>query len=281
MKFPKLLIVGAHGQLGRALQAQFDDREVTAWDIQDLDIGDLEQVRRALMQLQPTLVINAAAFTQVDQAETNHDAAFRGNALGPRNLALATSEMDIPLVHFSTDYVFDGRQSRPYHEFDLPHPLSVYGQSKLAGEREVQKANLKHFIVRTAWLYHSIGKNFPNTILRLANQEQVRIVNDQFGSPTYCPHLAKAVSRLLETESYGTYHLAGGGETSWYDFAKRLYQACGIQTSVSPITTEEYLLPAPRPRYAALTSLQDPLILLPPWEDGVQDFAGAWKGPHQ
>ena len=145
MKFHKLLITGAQGQLGQALQAQFVDCEVIAWDIQDLDISQLEQVRKALNLVRPDIVINAAAFTQVDQAETCQDSAYRGNALGPRNLALATQEAEVPLVHFSTDYVFDGRQSRPYHEFDRPNPLSVYGQSKLAGEEEVQKNNPQEF----------------------------------------------------------------------------------------------------------------------------------------
>lgn len=278
MKFSKLFITGAQGQLGQALQSQFANHEVVAWDIQDMDICQLEHVRKALNQIGPDAVINAAAFTQVDQAETNQEAAYRGNALGPRNLALATQEAGIPLVHFSTDYVFDGRQSRPYHEFDRPNPLSIYGQSKLAGEEEVQKNNPRNFIIRTAWLYHTIGKNFPQTILRLAGQEQVRVVNDQFGSPTYCPHLAQAVSRVLETEAYGTYHLAGSGGTNWYDFTKTLYQARGIQTAVVPIPTSEYPLPAPRPAYAVLTSLQDPSITLPPWEDGVRDFASQWKG---
>jgi dTDP-4-dehydrorhamnose reductase len=280
MKFPKLLITGAQGQLGQALQSQFSDHEVIAWDIQDLDISQLEHVRKALKQIRPDVVINAAAFTQVDQAEKNQEAAHRGNALGPKNLALATCENDIPLVHFSTDYVFDGQQSRPYHEFDRTNPLSVYGQSKLAGEEQVKNCNPRHFIIRTAWLYHILGRNFPQTILRLANQEQVRVVNDQFGSPTFAPHLAQAVSRLLETESYGTYHLAGSGGTNWYDFTKALYQARGIQTTVLPITTEEYPLPAPRPVYAVLTSLQDPLITLPPWEDGVREFAAKWNGPN-
>ena len=274
----KLLITGAQGQLGQALQAQFVDHEVMAWDIQDLDICQIEQVRKAVNHLRPDIVINAAAFTQVDQAETHQEAAYRGNALGPRNLALATKEMNVPLVHFSTDYIFDGRQSRPYHEFDQPNPLSVYGRSKLAGENEVQKGNPRHFIVRTAWLYHLVGKNFPQTILRLANQEEVRVVHDQFGSPTFAPHLAQAVSRLLETDSYGTYHLAGSGGASWYDFTKALYHARGIQTSVTPITTAEYPLPAPRPAYAVLRSLQDPSITLPPWEEGVRDFAAQWKG---
>jgi dTDP-4-dehydrorhamnose reductase len=280
MKFPKVFITGAQGQLGQALQAQFVDCEVIAWDLQDLDICQLEQVRKTLNHIRPDIVVNAAAFTQVDQAEANQDAAYRGNALGPRNLARATQEADIPLVHFSTDYVFDGRQSRPYHEFDRPNPLSVYGQSKLAGEEEVQKNNPRSFIIRTAWLYHIVGKNFPQTILRLANQEQVRVVNDQFGSPTYAPHLAQAVSRLIETEAYGTYHLAGSGGTNWYDFTKALYQARGIRTAVVPIATSEYPLPAPRPAYAVLTSLQDPFITLPPWEEGVRDFAAQCKSPN-
>lgn len=278
MKLHKLLITGAHGQLGQALQAQFSGHEVIAWDIQDLDICELEAVRKALSHIRPDVVLNAAAFTQVDQAETNQETAYRGNALGPRNLAIATNAMNIPLVHFSTDYVFDGRQIRPYHEFDRPNPLSVYGQSKLAGEEEVQKRNPRHFMIRTAWLYHVVGKNFPQTIFRLANQEQVRVVSDQFGSPTFAPHLARAVSRLIETESYGTYHLAGSGGTSWYDFTKSLYHARGIHTPVVPITTAEYPLPAPRPAFAVLTSLQDPSIVLPHWEDGVRDFAAQWKG---
>jgi dTDP-4-dehydrorhamnose reductase len=278
MKYPKLLITGAQGQLGQALQAQFADHEVIAWDITELDICHLEHVRKALTHMKPDIVINAAAYTQVDQAETEQEAAYRANALGPRNLAIATKEISIPLVHFSTDYVFDGRHSRPYHEFDRPNPLCVYGQSKLAGEKEVQNGNPRHFIVRTAWLYHLGGKNFPETILRLADQGPVRVVNDQFGSPTYCPHLAQAVSRLLETDVHGTYHLAGAGGTSWYEFTKALYHARGIQTAVMPITTAEYPLPAPRPAYAVLTSLQDPFITLPPWEEGIHAFVAQWKG---
>jgi dTDP-4-dehydrorhamnose reductase len=277
MKFPKLLITGAQGQLGQALQSQFVDHEVIAWGRQDLDISHLEQVRKALNQIRPDVVINAAAFTQVDQAETNQESAYRGNALGPRNLALITQEMNIPLVHFSTDYVFDGQQSRPYHEFDRPNPLSVYGQSKLAGEEQVKNRNDRHFIIRTSWLYHTIGKSFPQTILRLANQGQVRVVNDQFGSPTFAPHLAQAVSQLIATDAFGTYHLAGAGGASWYDFTKALYQARDIHATVLPITTAEYPLPAPRPMYAVLTSLQDPLIRLPSWEDGVRDFSAQWK----
>ncbi len=277
MKFRKVVVTGAQGQLGQALQEAFVEHEVVSLDITDLDISQLEPVRKTLEHIRPDIVINAAAFTQVDQAENDQESAYRGNALGPRNLARATEEMGIPLVHFSTDYVFDGSQSRPYHEFDRTNPRSVYGQSKLAGEEEVQKNNPRNYIIRTAWLYHVVGKNFPLTMLRLANQEQVRVVSDQFGSPTYAPHLAKAVSCLIETESYGTFHLAGSGGTSWYDFTQALYQASDIQTAVVPITSADYPLPAPRPAYSILTSLQDPAISLPPWEVGVRDFTTQLK----
>jgi dTDP-4-dehydrorhamnose reductase len=278
MRHSRILITGAHGQLGQVLQRRYTDYEVTAWDLQDLDITQFEQVKKALDQLRPHVVINAAAFTQVDDAETNQDAAYRGNALGPRNLAVVTHDMDMVLVHFSTDYVFDGRQTRPYHEFDRTNPLSVYGHSKLAGEKAVRVANPRHFIVRTAWLYHTIGKNFPNTICRMAGQDVVRVVNDQYGSPTFAPHLAQAVFRLVETDAYGTYHMAGAGGTSWYEFTQALYQALGIQTSVVPIPTAQYPRPARRPAYAVLTSLHQPLIQLPPWEEGVFEFAAQWKG---
>lgn len=278
MRHSRILITGAHGQLGQALQCQYTDYEVTAWDLQDLDITQFEQVKKALDQLRPHIVLNAAAFTQVDDAETKQDIAYRGNALGPRNLAVVTNDLGIALVHFSTDYVFDGRQTRPYHEFDRTNPLSVYGHSKLAGEEAVRVANPRHFIVRTAWLYHTVGKNFPNTICRMAGKGVVRVVNDQHGSPTFAPHLAQTVFRLVETDAYGTYHMAGSGGTSWYEFTKALYQALGIQTSVVPIPTAQYPRPAPRPAYAVLTSLQQPLIPLPPWEEGVREFAAQWKG---
>ncbi len=278
MRHNRILITGARGQLGQALQRQYADYDVTAWDLEDLDITQFDEVKKALDQLRPHVVINAAAFTQVDAAETKQEAAYRGNALGPKNLAVVTYELGIALVHFSTDYVFDGQQTRPYHEFDRTNPLSVYGHSKLAGEEAVRVANPRHLIVRTAWLYHTIGKNFPNTICRMAGKEVVRVVNDQFGSPTFAPHLARAVFQLVETDAYGTYHMAGSGGTSWYEFTQALYQALGIQTTVVPIPTVQYPLPASRPAYAVLNSLQHPLIPLPPWEEGVREFATQWKG---
>lgn len=269
----RIVITGAGGQLGTALQAVLGDHEVIPYNRQQLDVTKLEAVRKAIQRVSPHLVINAAAYTNVDGAEAEQDQAFRTNSLGPRNLALASAAHHIPIVHLSTDYVFDGRQSRPYHEFDVPAPLSVYGHSKLAGEHHVRWSNPKHFIVRTAWLYHSVGKNFPKTICELAKQGEVRVVTDQYGSPTFAPHLAQGIGRLLETEAFGTYHLAGSGGTSWFEFTQVLFKHLGLHARVLPVSSSVFRRAARRPPYAVLTTLQDPQILLPPWEQGVQDFA--------
>jgi dTDP-4-dehydrorhamnose reductase len=269
----KILITGAGGQLGRALQTVLAEDEITAFSHSQLDIASLRDVTEAIAANRPDIVINAAAYTNVDGAETESEAAYRGNALGPRNLALATANRKIPLIHFSTDYVFDGLGERPCHEFDRTNPLSVYGQSKLAGEQAVATFNPRHYIVRTAWLYSPDGKNFPKTMLAQAARAEVRVVNDQNGSPTYAPHLAEAVVDLLETEAYGIYHLAGNGGASWYELTVRLYQFCGVTTRVVPVATSEFPRPAVRPRYSVLTSIQDPLIELPPWEEGLIEFS--------
>jgi dTDP-4-dehydrorhamnose reductase len=272
----KILLTGANGQLGKVLQAAFLGQDLIALSHQDLDIVHLQSVRDALGSHRPTFVINAAAHNNVDEAESDPTSAYRGNALGPRNLAVATSEKQIPLLHLSTDYVFAGDSKRPYHEYDHPNPQSVYGASKLAGEEAVRTCNWRHYIVRTAWLYAVDGRNFPHTMLALAqDRPEVRVVSDQFGSPTYAPHLAQALEKLCESEAYGTYHFAGQGGTSWYELTRTLYRAFHLQTTVLPVATNEFPRPAPRPRYSVLTTLQDPHILLPPWEEGVVAFAQA------
>ena len=268
-----VLLVGANGQLGRALQDALTHQQVMAWDIDDLDITKRALTLKAIRQVNPEVVINVAAFTNVDQAESERSAAYKVNALGPQNLALATEALGVPLVHISTDYVFDGTKSEPYHEFDRPNPRSIYGKSKLAGEEAVRTFAREYFIVRTAWLYHTVGKNFPKTICELAKQSDVRVVNDQYGSPTFAPHLAKAIDQLIMTKNFGTYHLAGVGGTSWFELTQTLFKHLGIKAQVTPIATAEFPLPAPRPPYSVLTSLQDPPVSLPPWEQGVMEFA--------
>ena len=271
----KILITGARGQLGQTLQAHLRSHDVVALGHEQLDITRLAIVRDALAARRPDLVINAAAYNDVDGAESHHEDAFAGNALGPRNLAVVTAAWSIRLLHLSTDYVFDGTATRPYHEFDRPAPRSVYGHSKLAGEDAVRTHNPRHYIVRTAWLFHTVGRNFARTICGLAERPEVRVVHDQHGSPTYVPHLAAGLARLLTTDAYGTYHMAGRGGASWFELTRALYRALDLPTPVRPVTTAEFPRPAERPRYAVLTTLQDPAIVLPPWEEGVAAYAAA------
>ena len=271
----RVLLTGAGGQLGQAIERGWDSHEIVARTRGELDIVDLASVRSALDTVEPELVVNAAAYNAVDGAESDPEGAFAGNAVGPRQLALATAERDLPLVHISSDYVFDGCAGRAYHEFDGANPRCVYGRSKLAGEEAVRAHNPRHQIVRTAWLYSSVGRNFALTMRSLAGRGEVRVVCDQFGSPTYVPHLAAGLERLVETGVYGTFHLASAGVASWYDLARALFRELGLDVQVLPIPTSEYPTPAARPRYSALVSLQQPRIGLPPWQDGAKEFAAA------
>jgi dTDP-4-dehydrorhamnose reductase len=269
----KILLTGASGQLGTAMQAALIEHEVIPLSKERLDVSNFDQVETIVKELNPQCIINAAAYTNVDGAETNVHLAYAVNALGPRNLAVVAASLNVPLMHVSTDYVFDGRSTAPYHEFDRPNPLSVYGASKLAGEEAIRDLHGRHFIVRTAWLYHVVGRNFPKTITTMANRPVVRAVDDQVGSPTYAPHLASALVRLLETRAYGTYHLAGRGQTTWFTLTCELYRQLGIATPVVPVKTSEFPRPAPRPKFSALTTLRSPCIELPPWQTGIAEYA--------
>lgn len=275
----KILITGASGQLGVALQQTLMRHELVALSRAELDVTKFGETSAAVNAHRPDVVINAAAYTAVDAAESDPEGAYRLNAIAPRNLAIATEARAIPLVHVSTDYVFDGLASRPYHEFDATAPASMYGRSKLAGEQSVAAHNPRHYLVRTAWLYaaNPEAKNFPKTMLRQADKPEVRVVNDQHGSPTYAPHLAASIGRLIATGAFGTYHLAGNGGTSWFELTRRLYQLFGIKTKVRPVATSEFPRPAPRPAYSVLTTIQEPEILLPPWETGLAEFAAQLK----
>jgi dTDP-4-dehydrorhamnose reductase len=258
----RILLTGAGGQLGRSLVPALVKHQLSALDRQALDITRLDAVREAVRRLHPDLVLNAAAYNLVDQAESEPHAAYRGNALGPRNLALASAETGAAVLHVSSDYVFDGESSRPYHEFDRTGPLSVYAHLPFCDT------------LCWYWLYAAGGRNFAHNILGAARQNpEVRVVDDQHGSPTYAPHLAQAIARLIESGSFGTYHLAGRGGTSWYGLTRRLYDTLGTKAVLRPVTTAAFPRPARRPAYAVLTTLQDPEILLPSWEEGVAEFA--------
>jgi dTDP-4-dehydrorhamnose reductase len=271
----KILIAGAGGQLGRALQTGLTGHEVIALTHSRLDVTRFEDTREAVTAHRPDVVINAAAYTNVDGAESDQAGAYKLNAVAPRNLSIASYEIGAPLVHVSTDYVFDGLGDRPYHEFDRANPLSIYGKSKLEGERTAAAHNPRHYIVRTSWVFHTEGENFPKAMLAQSKRAEVRVVCDQYGSPTYAPHLVAAIAKLMEAGAYGTWHIAGKGAASRYEMTRKLYQLFGIGTVALPAATTEFPRPAPRPRYSALTTIQEPEILLPTWEEGLAEFASA------
>jgi dTDP-4-dehydrorhamnose reductase len=271
----KLLVTGSAGQLGRSLVAALRGREAVFLSHAELDIADESAVRAAVLAQRPDVVVNAAAYNFVDKAETDEAAAFRANAEGPRQLALASHAIGAAIVHVSTDYVFDGEATRPYHELDATGPLSAYGRSKLAGEEAVRESNPKHYVVRTAWVFAPEGRNFPNTMRSLAEKGPVRVVTDQVGSPTYAPHLAEGIVRLVDSGAFGLHHLAGRGETSWHRFTVELFDRLGLGAAVLPATTAEFPRPARRPRYAPLVSVREPRLVLPAWQDGVAAFAQA------
>jgi dTDP-4-dehydrorhamnose reductase len=276
----KILIAGASGQLGSCLTNSLRGHQVVALKRAEFDITRLCQMQKVLKRERPDLVINAAAFNDVDGAESQIISAYAANALGPRDLAAETADLGIPLVHVSTDYVFDGLINRPYHEHDRTNPLSVYGASKLEGERAVRELNPRHYIIRTAWLYWECGKGFLLSMCSRASRSELSVVKDQIGSPTYVPHLADAIARLIETGAFGTYHLAGTGGVSRWELVSELFRLLDISTPLRPVSHREFRASARRPPYSVLTTIQEPRIILPTWQEGVAEFAVRFANQH-
>lgn len=270
----RILVVGAGGQLGRELLGLRDD--AIGLRRAECDISVPGAAARALDKHHPDAVINCAAWTKVDAAETQPQEAHRANAEGPRLLAEACAARNIHLCHVSTDYVFDGTATTPIPEYAPTHPLGVYGASKLAGEQAVRDSGAPHTIVRTAWLYGQDGPNFVLTMLRLGGERQeLKVVADQRGAPTWTGHLAPALLRLLERGATGTFHLTNSGETTWCDFARTIMETAGLRARVLPTTTAEYGAPAPRPMYSVLDNnawreLGEPP--LPHWRKGLSAY---------
>lgn len=279
-----ILVFGAQGQLGRELAAAAAETKIEMNGVgrEEVDIADAGAVGAVLARLRPDLVINAAAYTAVDRAESEPELAWRTNAIGPGVLAERADRSGIPIVHISTDYVFDGTKTGPYREDDPVAPIGVYGKSKAAGEAAVRGAAPRHLILRTAWLYSRHGSNFAKTVIRLAaERRELRIVADQLGSPTAAADLARAIlgvaPRLLAADAvYGTFHLAAGGATSRFGFAERLIdeqaRITGRRPRVTPITSAEYPTPARRPQNSILDSsrfAETFNIRLEPWRNPV------------
>lgn len=274
----KIIVTGCNGQLGRAINAELyqnAEYELVNTDVAELDITSIDKVMELARDVKPYAIINCAAHTGVDACETQEDAAYRINAIGPRNLSIAATELKAKLIHISTDYVLPGDAKEPYTEFAATGPKGAYGRTKLAGESFVKDFAANYFILRTAWLYGD-GKNFVKTMLRLSEtNDTVRVVGDQFGTPTSAKELAKAIAYLLPTENYGLFHATCEGSTNWADFTRKIFEMAQKTTRVEAITTEEYGAPAPRPAYSVLENYMLKLTTdyrFADWEDALEVY---------
>jgi dTDP-4-dehydrorhamnose reductase len=276
----KLLVTGAAGMLGRdvMLAAGNAGHEVVGYGRAELDVTDPAGLERKFDLERPDVVINCAAWTDVDGAEEAEEAAFAVNGSGAGHVAAAAAKLKATVLHVSTDYVFDGAKGAPYVESDQPAPISAYGRTKLAGEEAVVAANKRHFVVRSAGLFGIGGRNFVETMLQLAQtRNEVTVVRDQVGSPTYTWHLAYGIVRLIEGIEYGIHHMAAAGQCSWYEFAREIFEQANVECKVLSITSEEFGAAAPRPAFSALVSQREHAIRLPSWQDGLAGYLAQRK----
>jgi len=288
MSSRKLLVTGAAGMLGRDVvrAGEKAGHDLIGLTRHELDITDAWAVEDAFARIRPDAAINCAAWTDVDGAEKHRSQAYELNARGPDSLARAAAKWRVPLVHVSTDYVFDGKPPldadgapRPYVESDPTGPRSVYGKSKAVGELTVRQASPRHTVVRSSWLFGVDGNNFVATMLRLAGErDTVQVVTDQVGCPTWTGHLAPALLGLIEREVSGLVHLAGTGPVSWNDFAREIFRQAEIDCTVEPASSDQIKRPAPRPAWSALASERADVIPMPDWRDGLAAYLAARAG---
>ena len=282
----KVLITGASGQLGQAIYGLLKNNpkyelyltsghEIDDGIVKTLDITDKEAVETLILNITPNIIINCAAMTAVDLCESEEDRAYEINSLGPKYLADSAEKVGAKLVHVSTDYVYDGQASEPYIEKAQTNPLSVYGRSKLLGENYVLESCPKSFVVRTAWLYGQ-GKNFVNTMLRLADEgKSIRVVSDQIGTPTSALELARAIVVIMDTDIYGIYHATCEGYTSWYEFVLEIFKLAGKKVEVEAITSLDYPTPARRPMYSVLDNKRLRELhgyYMKDWKEALKEF---------
>jgi dTDP-4-dehydrorhamnose reductase len=276
-KIVKILITGGRGMLARALLDSLAGHDLSNPGTEDLDVESPGQLRAILESRRPELIFHCAAWTDVDACESDPDRAFRVNAWGTRNVAAVAAHLDIEMVYFSTDYVFDGEAGVPYREYDPRAPLSVYGRTKSFGEDAVREVCPRHFIVRTSGLFGLGGASFPKSILeQLERKRDLEVVSDQTLAPTSAQHLAEGLTRLLGSRLYGTYHLTSSGQTDWFGYARKILEILGESASrVRPITSEEAQRPARRPAFSVLDTgnFRSTFSWTPPsWEEGLRDF---------
>jgi len=274
----KVLILGARGMLGKDLVPILtSENQLLERDLDDFDISDQKRVQKEVQTLHPEVVINAAAYTDVDGCESRKELAFSVNAEGARNVALACAETRARMIHLSTDYVFNGHSQSPYREEDLPNPLSVYGASKLQGERYLQEILRNYLIIRTEWLYGRHGKNFVDTILSKAGQQkELRVVDDQRGAPTFAKDLGLAISRLIRIQARGILNVTNSGSCSWFEFAREILKEKGLtHVQIVPISSAELARPARRPAYSTLDCRKFEKLTeskMRPWKEALKEY---------
>mgnify|MGYP003393399497 CR=1 FL=1 len=274
----KVVVTGSNGMLGSSLFEQLKKKySIKGITIEDADITDFDAVVKVIRKIKPDIVIHTAGYTKVDDCEGNSLLAYKVNGIGTRNVAVACQKIDASMVYISTDYVFDGTKNTPYIEFDAANPLSVYGKSKLAGEIFVQQILSRSYIIRTSWLYGAGGTNFVDTIINKAKTEKVlKVVDDQFGSPTYTKDLANKIGEIIDKERYGTYHVTNSGSCSWFEFAKKIVEYSNIKgVDVIPIKSNALNRPAKRPANSVLQNFMlelEAIPLLRHWEEAVGEY---------
>ena len=278
----RIMVTGSAGMLGQQLESVFSqDHSVLAVDLEDLDITRFDQVRETVAGCQPDWILHAAAFTQVDEAETRVDEAYRVNALGTRNVAAAAHENQSVLLYYSTDYVFDGGQRHPWREWDRPSPVNEYGRSKLAGEHFVRALAPSHLIVRTSWLFGPGGANFVDKMIQRGRLGgPLRVVDDQTGSPTFTKDLAAASKQLVERNLRGIYHVTNSGHCNWYELATEVLTLAGLDIEITPVPTSDYPAAAPRPAFSVLDNFLlriEGIPLLRSWQEAVAAYL---RKPH-
>lgn len=274
----KVLVTGCAGMLAKDLIPCFSQRghETLAPPEDELDITDLAAIRSVVDRYQPELMINCAAYTKVDEAEREEHQALLVNGFAVQNVCLVCQENDIPLVHFSTDYIFDGAKESPYTIYDEPNPVSAYGRSKLLGEKYVLWLLGKFYLIRTSWLFGHSGRNFIEIMLELGEREkQISVVKDQKGCPTWTYHLAEAVADLIESERYGIYHITNSEPTTWFDYAGEIFRLFGSDTEVLPTTSDQFPRPAKRPQNSVLDPFPLHEVLgreMPSWREALREY---------
>ena len=276
----KIIILGAKGQLGnefQELEKQFPSFTFFFYDVAEMDIVNKDLVEKGISEIKPDYVVNCAAYTAVDKAETDEELAYAINSEAVRNIAVACAVNGVKFIHISTDYVFDGEASEPYNEDSPVNPFSVYGLSKLHGEKEALQADKEVIIIRTAWVYSTYGNNFVKTMMRLMmTKPEIGVVADQYGSPTYARDLAVAIMQIISDGKWvpGIYHFTNDGVINWFDFASEIRKLSGLSCIIHPNTTDQYPTPAKRPKYSVLdkTKIQQTFgVKLKKWKESLED----------